>query len=103
MIAPFIRQRSPRKEFRRLAREIIGEGDFFEVYIKASFETCAERDPKGLYARENAGLVKRFSGKDSQFEEPGNEVDLIIDTESQTEAESLETLLSAIRPRIEPE
>lgn len=50
----------PNNELRALAREVIGGDDLLEVYVKASFETCAARDPKGLYAKVAAGEVKQF-------------------------------------------
>lgn len=85
---------TPNSELRRLAREVIGDGDLLEVYVKASFETCAARDPKGLYAKVAAGEVRHFTGKDSAFEEP-ERPDLIIDTEAFTEEECLARLLTA--------
>jgi len=85
---------TPRNDLRRLAREVIGDRDLLEVYVKASFETCAARDPKGLYAKAAAGEVKQFTGKDSAFEEP-ERPDLILDTETESEAECLEGLLAA--------
>jgi adenylylsulfate kinase len=86
---------TPNNELRRLAREIIGEADLLEVYVKASFETCQIRDPKGLYAKVAAGEVKQFTGKDSAFEEPESP-DLIIDTEAFSEEECLSQLLEAV-------
>jgi adenylylsulfate kinase len=86
---------TPNNELRRLAREIIGEADLLEVYVKASFETCQIRDPKGLYAKVAAGEVKQFTGKDSAFEEPESP-DLIIDTEAFSEEECLAQLLEAV-------
>ncbi len=97
-IASFI---TPKNELRRLAREVIGDADLLEVYVKASFETCAARDPKGLYAKAAAGEVKQFTGKDSAFEEPG-QPDLIIDTESLGEEECLSILLSAAIEKVKP-
>ncbi len=75
---------TPNNELRRLAREIIGEADLLEVYVKASFETCQIRDPKGLYAKVAAGEVKQFTGKDSAFEEPESPA-LVINTEAFSE------------------
>lgn len=70
---------TPRGELRDMARGILGK-DFAEIYVKADFETCEARDPKGLYAKANAGNVKHFTGRDSSFEEP-QEPDLVLDTE----------------------
>lgn len=90
---------TPNNELRRLARAVLGDDDLLEVYVKASFETCATRDPKGLYAKANAGEVKQFTGKDSAFEEP-DRPDLVIDTEKSGEEESLALLLAAARTKI---
>jgi adenylylsulfate kinase len=89
----------PTRALRAMAREIIGPEDFVEVYVKASFETCARRDVKGLYAKAAAGSVAQFTGKDSAFEEPES-ADLIIDTESQSIDQCLDTIYKSIMPRI---
>jgi len=90
---------TPKNELRALARGIVGDADLLEVYVKASFETCAARDVKGLYAKAKAGEVRQFTGKDSAFEEP-DRADLVIDTEAESEAESLGRLLEAVAGRI---
>lgn len=71
---------TPKAELREMARKIVGPEDFVEVYVHASFETCADRDVKGLYAKAKAGGVKHFTGKDSSFEVP-EKPDLLLDTE----------------------
>lgn len=82
----------PKEELRALARDIIGPEDFTEVYVKASYETCQARDPKGLYQKVQAGQVKHFTGKDSGFEEPQSP-DVLIDTEALSLEASLDQLL----------
>lgn len=91
---------TPKIELREQAREIVGADDFLEVYVKASFATCSERDPKGIYAKAAAGEVKQFTGKDSAFEEPESP-DLLIDTEGASIDESLRQLLAVVEPRIQ--
>ena len=90
----------PRNELRTLAREIIGQADFLEVYVECSFETCEQRDVKGLYAKAKAGKIKNFTGRDSSFEEPDN-ADLVIDTDAEDLEASLERLYGAVKPLIE--
>ena len=92
----------PRNELRTLAREIVGKADFFEVYVECSFETCEQRDVKGLYAKAKAGQVQNFTGRDSSFEapEPRDAADLILNTDNQAEGESLEQLYQAVRLRV---
>jgi adenylylsulfate kinase len=61
---------TPTKAMRDLAKSIIGEDRFIEVYINAPLEVCEQRDVKGLYARARQGLIKDFTGIDSVFEAP---------------------------------
>jgi len=92
---------TPLRSLRQSAREIVGADDWMDVYVKASFEMCARRDPKGLYAKASAGGVKQFTGKDSAFEEPGaGDVSLVIDTEAESPEASLDRLHAAVRPKI---
>jgi adenylylsulfate kinase len=93
---------TPKRELRDAAAEIVGADDFTPVYVQASFETCAERDVKGLYAKAAAGGVKHFTGKDSAFEEPvDGDRDWVIATDSNTEQASVNELLQRILPLIE--
>ncbi len=94
-IASFI---TPTNALRAIARDMIGE-NLIQVYIKASYEACEERDVKGLYAKAKRGEVKQFTGKDSLFEEPDN-ADLILDTELLSIEEATQQLIDAVSPRI---
>ena len=73
---------TPLRRQRAAAREIIGP-DFHEICVKADFETCAERDPKGLYAKAKEGKIGQFTGKDSGFEEPEDPA-LLLDTQARS-------------------
>jgi len=98
VIASFI---TPFRAQREAARVIVGADDFIEVYVHATFETCAKRDPKGLYAKAAAGGVKQFTGRDSVFEGPSaGDGTLVIDTENTDAAGALEQLHSAVLPRL---
>ena len=61
---------SPTKDIRNIARSIIGDTDFFEVFVDTPLEVCEERDVKGLYKKARAGELKNFTGIDSPFEVP---------------------------------
>ncbi|TPI61418.1 sulfate adenylyltransferase subunit CysN [Mesorhizobium sp. B3-1-7] len=63
---------SPFAAERRVARELMAEGEFVEVFVDTPFEECARRDPKGLYARALSGEIKNFTGVDSPYEVPQN-------------------------------
>jgi len=82
---------TPRQELRDLARDVIGN-DYYEVFVKASYDLCEKRDVKGLYAKAASGEIKNFTGKDSSFEEPKNP-ELIIDKEGQEITENVAVLL----------
>ena len=92
---------TPNRALRDHAQSIVGAEDMTPVYIEASYETCAERDVKGLYAKAATGDVKHFTGKDSSFEPPTEDAsDWIISTDNQDEAKSLEELLERVSPLI---
>jgi len=61
---------SPFKSERRMARELVGEGEFVEVFVDTPLEVCMARDVKGLYAKAKAGKIKNFTGIDSPYEAP---------------------------------
>jgi len=82
---------SPYAADRQLARDIIGTGNFVEVYLDADIEVCSQRDVKGLYAKAKAGLIKEFTGISDVYEQPGNpEITL------QTGSDSIDTLLQQL-------
>jgi adenylylsulfate kinase len=92
---------TPLRAHRRLVREIIGVEDFSEIYVAASFETCARRDPKGLYAKAGAGGVAQFTGRDSAFEPPASgDGALTLDTEAASPEATLAALHAAVRPHL---
>ncbi len=98
VLASFI---TPKDGLRSLASDLIGTENFTPIYVKATFETCAERDVKGLYAKVASGKVENFTGKDSEFDPPKNDVkDWIIDTEALSEDQAVEALLNKIDPLI---
>lgn len=89
---------SPTIELRQMARDIIGEDDFREVYISTPIEECERRDVKGLYARARRGEVKEFTGISAPFEAPANP-DLSLDTSQMTLKEEVEAVVQLITNR----
>ena len=61
---------SPYREDRGSVRSLLKDGDFLEVLVDASLETCERRDPKGLYKKARAGEIKGFTGIDAPYEAP---------------------------------
>ncbi len=86
---------SPTLELRQMAREIIGEKDFREVYIATPLEECERRDVKGLYARARRGEVKDFTGISAPFEPPAAP-DLSLDTSRMTLEEEVKAVVGLI-------
>lgn len=88
-LASFI---SPYKAGREAARQAAGAENFKEIYVKADVETCAERDPKGLYEKAKNGEIENFTGISAPYEEPENP-DLVVDTNSLSLEQSVELVL----------
>jgi bifunctional enzyme CysN/CysC len=72
---------SPYARDRKLARSLIPEGRFFEIYVKCDIEVLKRRDPKGLYALAAKGVIPNFTGISAPYEEPENP-ELVIETDS---------------------
>ena len=76
VISAFI---SPFNSERRLARELLPDGQFIEIFVDAPLSVCESRDPKGLYKKARAGEIHHFTGIDSPYEAPDNP-DLVLKT-----------------------
>jgi len=70
---------SPFRAERRLARSLLGTGEFFEIFIDTPLAEAERRDPKGLYRKARAGQIRNFTGIDSPYEAPENP-EIRIDT-----------------------
>ncbi len=86
---------SPTEDVRVLARDIIGEEDFKEVFVSTPIEECERRDVKGLYARARRGEVKNFTGISAPFEAPKNPA-ISVDTSVLTLEESVNRVVELI-------
>ncbi len=75
---------SPYRKDRDNVRELLEDGEFIEVYVEASLETCEERDPKGLYKKARAGEIKDFTGISAPYEAPENP-ELVVNTTEETD------------------
>lgn len=90
---------SPFESNRTLARNIISDTDFIEVYINSSISTCEKRDVKGLYKKARAGEIINFTGISSPFERPENP-DIIVNTDKQSPAESIDYLFEQLKSKL---
>jgi len=87
---------SPDAQSRENAREIMGNDVIFrEVYVKASAEVCASRDPKGLYKKAYAGEIKNFTGVSAPYEIP-QMPDLVLDTAASSAEDCASDLVHSI-------
>ena len=86
---------SPTNEIRAMAREIIGQADFLEIFVDASFDECARRDVKGLYKKAMQGEIKDFTGLDAPFDKPEKPF-VVIDTEKFDAAQSVNFLFEKV-------
>jgi bifunctional enzyme CysN/CysC len=77
---------SPFRSERRMARELLQQGQFIEIFVDTPLEICMARDPKGLYKRAIAGDIRNFTGIDSPYERPDSP-DLVLHTENSTPEE----------------
>jgi adenylyl-sulfate kinase len=82
---------SPSREDRLRARRIVGAGRLRIVWIHAPLTVCEARDPKGLYRRARAGLLRDFTGIEAVYEEP-LEAALCVNTEHASVEACLENL-----------
>ena len=90
---------SPTEEIRSMSKTIIGEQDYFELFIHCPIDVCEQRDVKGLYKKARAGEIKNFTGIDSPFEEPIHP-NLEVRTDLNSLEDCLQQILSAILPKI---
>jgi adenylylsulfate kinase len=90
---------SPTIEMRQMAKEIIGENDFIEVFIDTPVEICEERDTKGLYKKARAGEISDFTGVNAPYEIPV-QPDIHIETKDKTIEQSFSELYDRVLPLI---
>ncbi|EUB98734.1 Adenylyl-sulfate kinase [Rhizobium sp. CF080] len=91
---------SPFRAERQLARELVAEGEFVEIYVSTPPSVAEERDPKGLYAKARRGELKNFTGIDSAYEIPENP-ELLLDTISRSAEDLAEDVLNFVKARID--
>jgi adenylyl-sulfate kinase len=87
---------SPFRSERRMARALVGEKEFVEVFVDTPLEVAESRDPKGLYQKARRGELKNFTGVDSPYEVPEHP-ELRLDTTGLTAEESAEAILEHLR------
>lgn len=89
---------SPYRAERQMVRDIMGEGEFFEIFVDTPLEVAEKRDVKGLYKRARAGEIKNFTGIDSEYQAPVNP-DLRIDTVNTSPEEAALQIIDMLRQK----
>jgi bifunctional enzyme CysN/CysC len=89
---------SPFRSERRLARGMVADGEFFEIFVDTPLDVVERRDPKGLYRKARRGELKNFTGIDSPYEAPESP-ELHIDTTRQSPEESATMIVHALVAR----
>lgn len=87
---------SPFEQDRQMARELIGEENFFEIYVNTSLEVCEKRDPKGLYKKARLGEIPNLTGVGSPYEPPKFS-DMVINTANHDSSQTAEIIMSRIK------
>jgi len=89
---------SPFRSERDMARRLVGDGEFIEVFVDAPLAVVEQRDPKGLYRKARAGELKNFTGIDSPYEAPQAPEVHIESTRDSIEV-ATERIVAALRER----
>ncbi|CAJ1912606.1 unnamed protein product [Cylindrotheca closterium] len=93
LISPYASDRDGVRE------RVNGTASFCEVYVKASLETCENRDPKGLYKLAREGKIKNFTGIDDPYEKP-TKPDLVLDSDTKSVPELTNETMQWVESRI---
>lgn len=89
---------SPFRSERQMARNMMADGEFVEIFVDTPLDVAEQRDVKGLYKRARAGEIKNFTGLDSPYEAPENP-ELVINTVDQTAEEAADKIVAWMRER----
>ncbi len=88
---------SPFRAERQLVRDMVGEGEFIEVFVDTPLEVAEARDVKGLYKKARAGEISNFTGIDSPYEPPQSP-EITVNTVTMTPAEAADYIIAQILP-----
>jgi bifunctional enzyme CysN/CysC len=89
---------SPFRSERSMARGMMADNEFFEVFVKTPLDVAEDRDPKGLYKKARRGELKNFTGIDSAYEEP-EAAEVVLDTTKMTSEEAADLVVKMLQAR----
>jgi len=84
---------SPFRAERAMARALVGDGEFVEVFVDTPINVAEQRDPKGLYKKARRGELKNFTGIDSPYEPP-EAPEIRIDTTAESPEQAAERIVA---------
>ena len=87
---------SPYRAERDMARNLLEEGEFIEIYVNTPLDVAESRDVKGLYAKARAGEIKNFTGIDSEYQAPEN-AEIVINTVDMTAEAAAELIVDYLK------
>ena len=89
---------SPYRKDRESVRNLVGKGEFIEVYVKCPAGVCEQRDVKGHYKMARQGIIRNFTGVDDPYEEPEHP-EMVVETARMTVEESVESIIRFLEER----
>jgi bifunctional enzyme CysN/CysC len=89
---------SPFRAERQMARGLVNDGEFIEIFVNTPLGVAEQRDPKGLYKKARRGDLKNFTGIDSPYEHP-EKPELTIDTTAQSPEQAAELVVAYLKQR----
>ena len=89
---------SPFRSERQMARNLMQDGEFIEVFVNTPLEVAEQRDVKGLYKKAREGKIKNFTGIDSPYEPPENP-DIVVDTVDKSPEHAVEQILAYLEEK----
>jgi bifunctional enzyme CysN/CysC len=89
---------SPFRAEREMARELVGPGEFIEIFVDTPLEVCEQRDPKGLYKKARRGELRNFTGLDSPYEPP-DKPDLTLNARADSASDLADRVIHFMQQR----
>jgi bifunctional enzyme CysN/CysC len=90
-ISPFLSER-------RMARDLLAPGEFFEIFVDTPLAVAESRDPKGLYKKARRGELRNFTGIDSPYETP-DAPELRLQAGNQTAEQLADQVIATLRDK----
>lgn len=87
---------SPYRAERQMARDLLEDGEFIEIFVNTPLEVAEQRDVKGLYAKARAGEIKNFTGIDSEYQKPRNP-EITVNTVDMSAEDAAEMIVTHLK------